>query len=139
MNIPHNTIVVASVDPNIVYAGTDLGIWKSTTAGASWIHMGPETGMPNIAVFALKRNDKTGRLVAFTHGRGAFVLVSVTPVIAVSASSYDFGNVNVGSYLSKSLSVRVYAWLPPSTSTRLPARPSLIMTACSGDVPTSLS
>lgn len=74
VNLPHNTIVLDPFDPNIVYVGTDLGIWKSPDGGSGWTHMGSETGMPNVAVFELQINHATGRLVAFTHGRGAFVL-----------------------------------------------------------------
>src|SRR5439155_26473982 len=50
VNIPHNTIVLDPADPNIVYVGTDIGIWKSADAGATWSHMGPSMGMPNVAV-----------------------------------------------------------------------------------------
>lgn len=75
VNMPHNTTVVDQVDPNFVYVGTDQGVWKSTDGGGTWTQMGPETGMPNVAVFELQINNTTGRLVAFTHGRGAFVLV----------------------------------------------------------------
>ncbi|TAJ94810.1 hypothetical protein EPO44_13800 [bacterium] len=75
VNIPHNTIVVDFFDPSILYVGTDQGVWKSTDAGSTWTQMGPETGMPNVAVFELQINNTTGRLVAFTHGRGAFALV----------------------------------------------------------------
>src|SRR5439155_14339478 len=67
------TIVLAPFAP-IVYVGTDLGVWKSTDSGSTWTHMGPETGMPNVAVFELQINQTTNRIVAFTHGRGAFVL-----------------------------------------------------------------
>jgi len=74
VNIPHNTIVLDPFDASIVYVGTDLGVWKSTNGGTTWTHMGPETGMPNVAVFDLQINHTTSRLVAFTHGRGAFVL-----------------------------------------------------------------
>lgn len=75
VDLPHNTMVVDPSDPAIVYVGTDLGVWTSGTAGSTWTHMGPETGMPNVAVFDLKSQQATHRFVAFTHGRGAFVLV----------------------------------------------------------------
>ncbi|MDD5559066.1 choice-of-anchor tandem repeat GloVer-containing protein [Candidatus Methylomirabilis sp.] len=75
VDLPHNTLVVDPRDPAIVYVGTDLGVWTSGTAGSTWTHMGPETGMPNVAVFDLKSQQATHRFVAFTHGRGAFVLV----------------------------------------------------------------
>ncbi|PWU19209.1 MAG: hypothetical protein C5B50_07100 [Verrucomicrobia bacterium] len=75
-DIPHNTVVLDPSNPNNIYIGTDIGIWRSSNGGASWSHMGPESGMPNVAVFDLEISRGTGRLMAFTHGRGAFVLVS---------------------------------------------------------------
>jgi hypothetical protein len=36
--------------------------------------MGPDRGMPNVAVFDLEINPDASRLVAFTYGRGAFML-----------------------------------------------------------------
>ena len=44
----------------------------TSDAGASWAHWGPGVGMPNVPVFDLVARG--GKLVAFTHGRGAFVL-----------------------------------------------------------------
>ncbi|MGH9199555.1 MAG: hypothetical protein ACRD1T_27970, partial [Acidimicrobiia bacterium] len=73
VNIPHNTIVADPFVPDVAYVGTDLGVWKRTGVG-DWIHLGPEVGMPNVAVFELQLSAATNRLVAFTHGRGAFVL-----------------------------------------------------------------
>lgn len=72
VNIPSNTVVVSPLDSNVVFVGTDLGVWKSTRAGQGWVHQGPESGMPNVAVFELQMNN-LGRLVAFTFGRGAFM------------------------------------------------------------------
>jgi len=72
--IPHNAIVLNPLNPKIVYVGTDLGVWKSTDGGRQWTHMGPDTGLPNVAVLDLKISPNTGRIVAFTFGRGAFTL-----------------------------------------------------------------
>jgi len=78
VNIPHNTIVLDGNDSNVIYVGTDVGIWKTANAGLNWTHMGPESGLPNVAVFDLKMNNG-GILVAFTHGRGAFALSPIAP------------------------------------------------------------
>ena len=107
VNIPHNTIVVDPSDPTIVYVGTDLGIRKSTSGGNAWTHMGPEIGMPNVAVFDLQINAATNRLVAFTHGRGAFALSTTNdPIIAVTPDSLDFGNVTLGNSADKTFNVQ---------------------------------
>jgi photosystem II stability/assembly factor-like uncharacterized protein len=74
VDIPHNTILVDPSQPALLYVGTDIGVWVSSDAGATWTHMGPESDMPNVAVFDLQKSSATGRLVAFTLGRGAFVL-----------------------------------------------------------------
>lgn len=74
VNLPHNTIVIDPRQPEVIYVGTDLGVWKSTDGAQSWIHLGPETGMPNVAVFELQIAERTGQIVAFTFGRGAFLL-----------------------------------------------------------------
>jgi photosystem II stability/assembly factor-like uncharacterized protein len=73
VDIPFNTIVVDPTNTNVLYAGSDLGIWRTPDAGATWAHMGPGIGMPNVAVFELQIASN-GRLVAFTHGRSALAL-----------------------------------------------------------------
>jgi uncharacterized repeat protein (TIGR01451 family) len=72
VNHPLNTVVVDPIDPRIVYVGA-IGVWRSMDGGATWAHMGPDNGMPNVVVSDLKLNRTTNRLVAFTFGRGAFV------------------------------------------------------------------
>jgi hypothetical protein len=73
-NLPFNAIVVDPGNHNNLYAASDIGVWKTTDAANSWTHMGPQVGMPNVAVFELQLNDATNRVVAFTHGRGALTL-----------------------------------------------------------------
>ncbi|HJQ83291.1 MAG TPA: hypothetical protein VKA21_04400 [Candidatus Binatia bacterium] len=68
-DIPHNTVVVDPRHPDTVWVGTDLAVWKSTDAGASWTI---EEGFPTVPVFDLVVQDAGRRLFAFTHGRSAF-------------------------------------------------------------------
>jgi uncharacterized protein (TIGR03437 family) len=72
INLPHNTIAVDPANPRIVYVGTDMGVWKSADEGMTWEHFGPDRGMPNITVNDIRIGEGTGRIIAFTHGRGAF-------------------------------------------------------------------
>jgi photosystem II stability/assembly factor-like uncharacterized protein len=77
-NIRAHTIVIDPNSPNTLYLGTDLGAWQSIDAGESWVHMDPVngfSGLPNVPVVDLKINRTTNKLVAFTFGRGAFMLV----------------------------------------------------------------
>jgi photosystem II stability/assembly factor-like uncharacterized protein len=92
VNLPHNTVAVDPRNPSFLYAGTDVGIWASADGGSSWAHMGPETGMPNVAVFDLKINPTTNRIMAFTHGRGAWVLTQqLSLVLSVNQPTFAVG------------------------------------------------
>jgi photosystem II stability/assembly factor-like uncharacterized protein len=73
VNLPANSIAIAPFR-NAIYAGTDRGVWRSRNGGVRWIHMGPRSGMPNVAVFELQVNPVTEVIAAFTHGRGAFLI-----------------------------------------------------------------
>ena len=90
IDVPHKTIVIDPANQNTLYVGTALGIWKSINGGDAWIHMGPETGMPNVPVNDIKINPATKRIIAFTYGRGAFILenpaANQLPNAAISAT-----------------------------------------------------
>jgi len=73
-DLPYDSIAVDPVDSRIVYVGADVGVWKSSDGGGSWVHTGPDTGMPNVPVYDLEIHATTRRPFAFTFGRGAFVL-----------------------------------------------------------------
>jgi photosystem II stability/assembly factor-like uncharacterized protein len=79
VSIPHNSLVLNPLDPKIVYVGTDLGVWNSFDGGLHWTHLGADKGLPNLPVLDLEINPNTGRLVAFTFGRGAFMLTLPSP------------------------------------------------------------
>ena len=72
VDVSINSVVFDLSVPNRLYAGSDFGVWVTSDAGASWAHWGPGVGMPNVPVFDLVARG--GKLVAFTHGRGTFVL-----------------------------------------------------------------
>jgi len=58
-----------------VFVGTNAGIWSwSRKPGEGWIRHDCAVGMPNVPVFDIKISPKSGQVVAFTYGRGAFVL-----------------------------------------------------------------
>lgn len=74
-NVPFNVIAIDPTTPTTVYAGADNGMWASRDGGASWAYMGPGSGMPNTAVFDVQIQASTGKVFAFTFGRGAYVLM----------------------------------------------------------------
>jgi hypothetical protein len=72
VDVSINSVIFDPAVANRIYAGSDFGVWVSSDAGATWAHWGPQVGMPNVAVHDVVARG--GRLFAFTHGRGAFVL-----------------------------------------------------------------
>jgi hypothetical protein len=84
VNLPHNTVALDPLRPSVVYVGTDLGVWRSTDAGATWV---PIQGLPNVAVYDLQINAATASLVAFTHGRGAWRLPLASVAFAAAGST----------------------------------------------------
>jgi hypothetical protein len=70
VNLPNNCMVIDPINPALMYVGTDIGVWRSTS-DSFWTHYGPSSGMPNVAVFDLRMNTN-GFLVAFTHGRSTY-------------------------------------------------------------------
>ena len=74
IDVPFNVVALDPRDPQIVYAGRDRGLWRSTDGAATWQRMGPETGLPNASVHDIQINPVTNRTVVFTYGRGAYQL-----------------------------------------------------------------
>lgn len=72
VDVSIDSLVFDPTVANRLYAGSDFGVWVSSDAGATWAHWGPQVGMPNVPVYDLVARG--GKLFAFTHGRGVFVL-----------------------------------------------------------------
>jgi hypothetical protein len=72
---PANTVIVDSA-ASTVYAGTDLGVFASSTGNPGWSALGPAAGqagfLPGVPVTALQIFNSGGlkRLRSSTHGRG---------------------------------------------------------------------
>jgi hypothetical protein len=109
VNLPQNTIAVDPVDPQVVYVGADMGVWKSTDGAGTWTNMGPDSGMPNVAVYDLEIHPTVRRPFAFTYGRGAFVTA------CRSNADCDDGNASNGVETCDLVSGRCQAGVVPPT------------------------
>jgi photosystem II stability/assembly factor-like uncharacterized protein len=72
--LPNETINVVKEDPqneNIVYLGTDKGIYVSVNQGKDWQMLGNQ--MPTVPVHDLIVHPRDNELVVGTHGRSVFV------------------------------------------------------------------
>jgi hypothetical protein len=75
-DIPAHWIAVRPCDVRQLYVGTELGMFVSDDGGATWDPV--NTGLAHTIVETLDFTDEN-TLVAFTHGRGAFVTALEPP------------------------------------------------------------
>ena len=64
--------------PDLVYAGTELGVFASFDRGATWTDL--RLGLPPLAVVDMKVHPRDNDLVIATHARGFYILDDVTPL-----------------------------------------------------------
>ena len=57
-------------EPNVIWVGTDIGIFVSEDEGATWQYS--DSGLPAVAVWEMKIVDT--QLILATHGRGIWTL-----------------------------------------------------------------
>lgn len=119
-NLPDSPTNAAIVDPSsaLVYVGTDIGVFVSPTAPASWTEVGPSSGsvgfLPNAAVTALALYNSGGQklLRASTYGRGVWQYNLVTTPdyqLAISNSPLTVFSSQTGTFNGTATSVNGYA------------------------------
>jgi hypothetical protein len=80
-------IHVVKEDPkeaNLIYAGSELGMFASFDRGASWTDL--RLGLPRLAVVDLVVHPRDNDLVIATHARGFYILDDVTPLQHIAAA-----------------------------------------------------
>ncbi len=80
-NLPEGSVYVIREDPlapNLLFVGTEFGLFVSTTGGASWTRAGGT--LPTVAVHDLLIHPRERDLVVATHGRGLYVLDDLSPL-----------------------------------------------------------
>ena len=66
------------VDPNLLFAGTEFGLFFTIDGGKKWTRL--KGGLPTIAVRDLAIQERENDLVVATFGRGFYVLDDYTPL-----------------------------------------------------------
>ncbi len=64
--------------PDLIYAGTELGVFASFDRGATWTDL--RLGLPPLAVVDMHVHPRDNDLVIATHARGFYILDDVTPL-----------------------------------------------------------
>jgi nucleotide-binding universal stress UspA family protein len=69
---PVNVIREDTVNPDLLYVGTDRGVYTSLDRGRSWLAL--DGGLPNVPVHDLFVHPRDRELIAGTHGRSAWIV-----------------------------------------------------------------
>ena len=74
-NIPAGPVNVIREDPrdaNVLYVGTDFGVYVSTNGGQAWQVLGGN--LPSVQVSDLQFHKRDNVIVVSTYGRGMWVI-----------------------------------------------------------------
>ncbi|MEO0571136.1 MAG: hypothetical protein AAF039_05475 [Bacteroidota bacterium] len=66
------------INPNVLYAGMEHGIFASWDKGQSWTKI--NNNLPNVSVRDLRIQARDRDLIVGTHGRGAWILDDIRPI-----------------------------------------------------------
>ncbi|HSM99552.1 MAG TPA: hypothetical protein VLS52_00935, partial [Rudaea sp.] len=72
------------VNPNLLFAGTEFGLWVSIDGGGHWAQF-KGGNFPAVAVRDLAIQPRDDALVLATHGRGIWIVDDITPLRNLSA------------------------------------------------------
>lgn len=76
------------VKPDLLYAGTEYGLWISADGGQQWAQF-KGGDFPAVAVRDLAVQERDASLVLATHGRGIWVIDDLTPLRAIDAQTLN--------------------------------------------------
>ena len=78
-----HVITEDTVDPKLLFVGTEFGFWISVDGGQRWAqYKGSE--FPNVAVRDIVVQPRESDLVLATHGRGIWIIDDISPLRALT-------------------------------------------------------
>ena len=82
-NLPGGPTNVIREDPknsNVLYVGSDLGVYVTTDSAKTWNFLG--AGLPNAPIWDIQIHPRDNMLVIASNGRGMWVIDNVAPIQA---------------------------------------------------------
>ena len=89
-DVPVNCITMSAANVNDVFVGTDIGVFGSIDAGATWTSF--NMNLPRVPVFDMAIHKVTNVLRIATHGRGLWETVG--SILPVSFTSFEASVIN---------------------------------------------
>jgi photosystem II stability/assembly factor-like uncharacterized protein len=65
-------------DPNILYLGTETGLWVSLNRGAQWTRI--KANLPTMPIYEIKQHPRDNDLILASHSRGIWILDDLSPI-----------------------------------------------------------
>ncbi len=75
------------VDPDLLFAGTEFGVWFTTDGGRRWVELAG--GMPTIAAYDLEIQRRESDLAVGSFGRGFFILDDYSPLRGLEEAALE--------------------------------------------------
>jgi photosystem II stability/assembly factor-like uncharacterized protein len=75
------------LNPNILFLGTEFGLYMSLNAGQSWAQFKPNNFPDGLAVRDIALQEREDDMVLATHGRGIWVIDDISPLRQLSAQT----------------------------------------------------
>jgi len=80
-----NVIEEDTRNPNLLFVGTEFGLYASLTGGREWKPL--MTGLPTVRIDDILVHPRDNDLIAATHGRSFYVLDDITPLQQLTADA----------------------------------------------------
>jgi photosystem II stability/assembly factor-like uncharacterized protein len=77
-NLPHPAHVIREHprNQNLLFAGTEFGLWTSFDRGASWFNL--RSNLPTVPIEDIQIHPRDNDLILGTHGRGIWILDDIS-------------------------------------------------------------
>ena len=72
------TILEDPVNPNLLFLGTEFGLYISIDGGEQWVRF--KNKVPKVPIYEMVIHPKTSDLVLGTHGRGVLIIDDISPL-----------------------------------------------------------
>lgn len=79
------SVVQDPVEPDLLFLGTEQGLFVSVNHGQNWVHW-PAESFPAVPVFDMKIQQRDGDLVLGTFGRAIWIVDNLEPLRALARS-----------------------------------------------------
>ena len=72
------TIAEDVKNPDVLYIGTETGVWVTTNRGTQWTRL--KANLPTVPIYEITLHPRDNDMILATHGRAIWILDDLTPV-----------------------------------------------------------